>query len=133
MRKITWFVSNAPQYFIECCGVGVVFSSHGAEANRYTEKKKKKSLDLYLIPHTKNNSNWTIYLKVMLIKLLEENIRIYIIILRKVGQNIKVRIYRLDFIKIKQFWWAKDIIRKAITQSTNREMRDGNVTNDWNT
>ena len=39
----------------------------------------------------------------MLIKLLEENIRIYIIILRKMEQNIKVRIYRLDFIKIKQF------------------------------
>ena len=39
----------------------------------------------------------------MLIKLLEENIRTYIIILRKMEQNIKVRICRLDFIKIKQF------------------------------
>ena len=50
----------------------------------------------------------------MLIKLLEENIRTYIIILRKMEQNIKVRICRLDFIKIKQFDEQKTLLGKQI-------------------
>ena len=79
-----------------------------------THMEKRNVLTSTVYYTKKKNSNWTICLKVMLIKLLEENIRTYIIILRKMEQNIKVRICRLDFIKIKQFDEQKTLLGKQI-------------------
>lgn len=80
--------------------------------------KQKMNLDLYLTPHTKMNSKWTINLNIKLktIKLSEENIAEYLCDLG-FGNNFldltlkarfrKEKSDKLDFINIKKFCSSK--------------------------
>ena len=96
------------------------FLTNGAETTGHSQVKKKKSRHRF---YTKINSKWItdVNTKCKTVKLLEDNIAENLDDLR-FGDDVlditpeawpmKKRIYKLDFIKTKHFYSAKDTFKK---------------------